>query len=249
MAEEINEGTSEVLEELVTSDEATQYIQDLVRSTIQSQEKYDGCVDLQLPDPSLVLYYRSHADRIIWLEDEIDEDAIGVANSIINWNIDDAKKGIPVNERKPIKIYINSPGGNLNECMAICDTMLMSKTPIYTINMNMAASAAAAIFMCGHKRVAFPSSFFLIHLGSGGTGGTYQQTKAQQKNYDEVVKMFKGIFKDRMKITKEMENHFEDLIDGEWYLYMNDTDAASDHNATKYNLVTDKINSLDFFEE
>ncbi len=241
------EVTQDAVEELVSTDEAVEYIQEAVQEAIQSQEKYDGCANLNLPDPSLVHYYRSHAKRIIWLEDDIDEDAIVIVNNIIAWNIEDIGK--KVEERTPIKIYINSPGGNLNECMAICDAIRMSETPVYTINLNMAASAAAAIFMCGHKRVAMPSAQFLIHLGSGGTMGTYQQTKSQQKNYETTIQVFKNIIKEQMGIGSDKEEEFENLIDGEWYLYMTDNDENSEHNARRFNIVTEEIKSLALFNE
>ena len=250
MAENVNENVEvspAALEEIMSTEEAMEYIQDAVRDAMQSQERYDGCANLSLPEPSIVHYYRSHAKRIIWLEDDINEDSIVIVNNIIAWNIEDAGK--PIEDRKPIKIYINSPGGNLNECLAICDAIRMSETPVYTINLNMAASAAAAIFMCGHRRVAMPSAQFLIHLGSGGTMGTYQQTKSQQKNYEATIQTFKGILREQMKITSEQEDEFENLIDGEWYLYMTDTDESSVHNARKFNIVTEEIKSLALFNE
>ena len=52
-----------------------------------------------------------------------------------------------------------------------------------------------------------------------------------------------------MKITSEQEDEFENLIDGEWYLYMTDTDESSVHNARKFNIVTEEIKSLALFNE
>lgn len=232
---------SEQESEVVSSEE----IREVIQQMVQDQAQYDNCANLTLPDPSIVSYYRSQARRILWFEDEIDDNAIVYANHIISWNIEDI--GIPVEERTPIKIYINSPGGNLNECMVICDAIRMSETPVYTINMNSASSAAAAIFLCGHKRIAFPSASFLIHLGSGGTYGTYQQTKSQQKNYDKTIEIFKKIIKEQMQLSEDLAEKFDELIDGEWYLYMTDTDPESDHNARKYNLVTEEMNFLSQF--
>jgi len=241
--------TDEEAEDVVLEPEEetieTSEIKDIIQEIVQDQAQYDNCANLTLPDPSVVSYYRSQARRILWFENEIDEDAIVFANHIITWNIEDMGK--PIEERIPIKIYINSPGGNLNECMVICDAILMSETPVYTINMNMAASAAAAVFLCGHKRLAFPRASFLIHLGSGGTRGTYQQTKSQQKDYDKTIEVFKGIIKQQMGIKPEDEQRFEELIDREWYLYMMDTDPDSEHNARRYNLVTEEMNSLSQF--
>ena len=64
-----------------------------------------------------------------------------------------------------------------------------------------------------------------------------------------AIQTFKGILREQMKITSEQEDEFENLIDGEWYLYMTDTDESSVHNARKFNIVTEEIKSLALFNE
>ena len=43
---------------------------------------------------------------------------------------------------KPIKVFVNSPGGSIDAGFAIFDTMRFVKSPVYTICTGLAASAA-----------------------------------------------------------------------------------------------------------
>ena len=65
----------------------------------------------------------------------------------------------------PIHLHIHSPGGSVFSGLSIVDTMLNSKTPIYTYIDGSAASAATLIACCGKKghRHVGKSSFMLVH--------------------------------------------------------------------------------------
>ena len=204
-----------------------------------SHSVHCGMDNQSFPDPGIANYWRDRADRIIWIDDEITPDIIGVARNIARWNMDDAGK--PVEERVPIKIYINSPGGHLLPTFAVCDAIRMSKTPVYGINMHEAASAAAMLFACCHKRMAMPNAFFLLHLGSGGSAGTYQQTRAMQEDYNHKIGQMIKLYKDSLVLSDDTD--FDQLIDTEWYLYM-DVQDGSRNDARRYNLITDEMTSL-----
>lgn len=77
---------------------------------------------------------------------------------------------------KPIDIYINSPGGEVNSGMLILDTLKGLKTEVNLHCIGMAASMAAIILASGKKghRFIAPHSKIMIHepLISGGFGGS-----------------------------------------------------------------------------
>lgn len=76
-----------------------------------------GVLDTSLPEPGLLeLYRRLRKREIVWNED-IDDATIDIALYIKKWNEED--KGVDVNERKPIKIFINSDGGSLILCFML----------------------------------------------------------------------------------------------------------------------------------
>lgn len=70
---------------------------------------------------------------------------------------------------KCIKIYINSPGGNVLSGWNICNAICNSKTPVDTYNIGLAASMAAVIFMAGRKRIMTDYSSMMVHAPFGGT--------------------------------------------------------------------------------
>ena len=201
--------------------------------------KYAHAVGISLPDPSVAMYWRDLAERNIYLEGSIEDDHIGIVHRINRWNCDD--RGLPAEDRKPILLYIHSPGGLLLTSFAICDAIQHSQTPVYGVNMGECASGAALIFSSCHKRFAAPNAFFLFHLGSGGTYGTYQQTRSQQNDYNHKVEQMKNLVKNNLSLQNCEE--FDALIDGEWYLYMDVTDG-SEHDARHYNLITHEYHEL-----
>ncbi len=77
------------------------------------------------------------------------------------------------NPDKDINIYINSPGGDVLELMAIYDTMQFVKPDIMTICFGQAASAAAVLLAAGTpgKRLALPHARILIHQPYAGAQG------------------------------------------------------------------------------
>lgn len=62
-----------------------------------------------------------------------------------------------------IRVYINSPGGDVTALTAMIDVMKMIHSPIHTICIGTAASAAAVILSCGDIRSAYKNSTVMIH--------------------------------------------------------------------------------------
>jgi len=112
------------------------------------------------------IYSRLLKDRIIILGGLIDDD---VANIIIAQLLFLESE----DEKDPIQLFINSPGGSVSACMAIYDTMQFVKPDIETICIGQAASAAAVILASGAKgkRLALPNSRIMIHQPMGEAGG------------------------------------------------------------------------------
>jgi ATP-dependent Clp protease protease subunit len=77
------------------------------------------------------------------------------------------------NPKKPIEMYINSPGGVVTAGFAIYDTMQYLKSPVATMCMGFAASMGSFLLMAGEPgmRVALPNARIMVHQGSGGFQG------------------------------------------------------------------------------
>lgn len=167
---------------------------------------------MQLADPSMVNYYQCLDNRILWVDGEIDITLLEITRLIMYWNIQD--KGIPVEDRKPIKLFIFSPGGNLAETMHACSIMQMSKTPVWTVNMGMAMSGGFLLLINGHKRFTMPYARAMFHRGSGGAAGTYGQAEDAMKDYNAQMNDMQNLVLERTKISKQA---FGKHKDRDWY--------------------------------
>ena len=154
--------------------------------------------NLQLPDPDLRDYYKDEVNRIFWLDTDITHLSLDLVRMIIEYNKED--KGKPVEERIPIKIMINSGGGDVQVMLTIIKTIQMSKTPVYTINFCNAMSAAAEILAAGHKRFALPGTCVMVHSGSCFYGGTMEQAESYKKYVDALTKRATDMFLANTKI-------------------------------------------------
>jgi ATP-dependent Clp protease protease subunit len=67
--------------------------------------------------------------------------------------------------KRPIKLYINSPGGSVSAGLAIYDTMQYISAPVHTFCMGMAASMGSLLLAGGEKgnRFALKNSTVMIH--------------------------------------------------------------------------------------
>ena len=113
------------------------------------------------------IYSRLLKERIIFLGGQI---ADPMANAIIAQLLFLASQ----DEKKDIKLYINSPGGSVPATLAIYDTMQYVKPDVSTICIGMAASGAALLLGAGApgKRQALANSEVLIHqVMAGGISG------------------------------------------------------------------------------
>jgi ATP-dependent Clp protease, protease subunit len=73
----------------------------------------------------------------------------------------------------PIKIFIDSPGGDADAGYAIFDMIRFIKAPVYTIGMGLVASAGSIILLAAPKerRFGLPNSHYLIHQPLSGIKG------------------------------------------------------------------------------
>lgn len=74
---------------------------------------------------------------------------------------------------KPIRVYINSPGGSVDAGFAIYDAMRFVRAPVHAICAGLAASAATVILLGADKghRFSLPNTRFLLHQPSTGMQG------------------------------------------------------------------------------
>lgn len=171
--------------------------------------------NMQLPNPALLDYYKDSESRTFWLEGEVCGDTLEIVKTIMRINHEDAKNKIPVGERVPIKIFIDTNGGDSQVMWSLINAIKISQTPVYTIVYCVAMSAGAHILAAGHRRFAFPGSTVLVHSGGVGYKGTVEQVESAKKYCDKLDKSINDFFIERTKIgLKELKR--KGAVD--WYM-------------------------------
>ena len=134
-------------------DERDYLIPMVVEQTSRGERSYD-------------IYSRLLRDRIVLLGGEVtDESANLIVAQLLFLQSQDAKK--------PINMYINSPGGSVTAGLAIYDTMQFISCPVATYCIGQAASMGAVLLTAGAKgkRFALPTARIMIHQPWGGAEG------------------------------------------------------------------------------
>lgn len=165
--------------------------------------------------------------RRLYINSVIDENVIDtIVYHILRFNRDD--KGIPKEDRRPIFLYINTPGGSVVDGFGLIDAVICSKTPIYTINQALCASMGFLIFLAGEKRFTMPHSEFLMHDGSGFACDSMAKMKDRMEfETQQLEKMVKEYIMERSDIDDDL---YDNKYRIEWYMLPKE--------AKKYGIVT-----------
>jgi ATP-dependent Clp protease, protease subunit len=124
------------------------------------------------------IYSRLLRERIVFLGGQIVDP---IANTVIAQLLFLESE----DEKKDIKLYINSPGGSVPATLAIYDTMQYVKPAVSTICVGMAASGAALLLAAGAKgkRFVLPNSDIMIHqVMAGGIEGQAVEIEIASKH-------------------------------------------------------------------
>jgi len=154
------------------------------------------------------IYSRLLKERIIFLGSAIDDNIANlVMAQMLHLEAEDPEKDI--------QLYINSPGGVVTAAMAVYDTMQFIKSPVSTICIGQAASAAAVLLLAGEKKKRFslPNSRVMLHQPSGGVSGTTIDVEIHAKEMvrirqllNEVISKHTG--QEIAKVEKDTERDF-----------------------------------------
>ncbi|MGH2759824.1 MAG: ATP-dependent Clp protease proteolytic subunit [Actinomycetota bacterium] len=171
----------------------------LIPMVVENTGRYERAFDI---------YSRLLKDGIIFIGTPIDDQ---VANLIMAQMLFLESE----DPERDIRLYINSPGGDIYALLSIYDTMQYVRNDVSTTVMGMAASAAAVILASGTrgKRFALPNSRVLIHQPRGQAGGQAadieiwaREVLGLRERLDEILALHTGQAIE--KIKKDSDRDF-----------------------------------------
>ena len=168
-------------------------------------------------------------DRNLYLPDQVTQKTMNVlTKAIVDINEHDTYLGKLYSihgidySPSPIKIYIDSYGGQVYQCFGLLGVMEKSQTPIHTIVTGAAMSCAFMILISGHKRFGYSLSTPLYHQVSTGFFGKVQDMEEQLKETKRLQKKIEEITLQKTRITgQELKKILKKKVD--WYM---DADEA-----------------------
>ncbi|MGJ5050513.1 ATP-dependent Clp protease proteolytic subunit [Bradyrhizobium oligotrophicum] len=115
---------------------------------------------------SFDIYSRLLRERIVFLNGEVNDTVSALVCAQLLFL--EAE-----NPKRPIHLYINSPGGVITSGLAMYDTMQFVKAPVHTLCMGTARSMGSFLLMAGEpgERTALPNASLHVHQPLGGYQG------------------------------------------------------------------------------
>lgn len=178
------------------SKQANQIKNALVPTVIEETNRGERAYDI---------YSRLLNDRIIFLGEAV---TAHTANLVVAQLLFLAHE----DSKKPIKLYLNTPGGSVYDGLAIIDTINFIEPDVETIGIGLQASMGAMLLSSGTKgkRYILPNSRVMIHQPSSGTEGKITDQEIALKEGIYLKKRLAEIFakntgKDFKQVEKDMD--------------------------------------------
>jgi ATP-dependent Clp protease protease subunit len=155
-------------------------------------------------------------DRIILLTSDIDSYVSNVIKCQLLY--------LDQQSNEPIKLYIDSGGGEIYTGMGLIDVMEYIKSDIETVNIGLAASMAAVILASGTqgKRKSLKRSRVMIHQPLGGFSG-YTQASDMEIDTKEILSLKKELY--QILADRTSQSYDKVSSDGDRDYWMNSKEA------------------------
>lgn len=154
--------------------------------------------------------------RIITLGEITNEDICDALEMLYEINSEDKNK--EADRREPIKLILNSPGGDVYDGIGLIDAIEQSETPVHIYIHGQAQSMGFAIATCGHYRYASKRTTFMYHEISWETNREKLQYHEQEvEEGKRLWKVYDDIVTANTKITQKKLDQIK-RAHKEWYM-------------------------------
>lgn len=138
------------------------------------------------------------------------ESCMALSNTIETLNSKAKDMELKYDFRVPIKLHLQSLGGELMPAFYVCDLIKSIDTPVHIYIDGYVASAASLIAVCGDKRYMTKHSSILIHQLTSSTSGKFAEMRDGMSNLHLFMENLKDIYLENTKIEEsKLECLFE----------------------------------------
>lgn len=144
----------------------------------------------------------THADVVFEYGIDFRSRTIYVDRDIEPLEVASMIRGVHMMERlstDPIKIVVNSPGGDVYTGLALYDALRASKCRIQAYGTGLVASMASVIFLAGQDRVLTPNAKYMVHPCSAWIDGDVNDIKIEHAEVKDLEARIAQIFGERTK--------------------------------------------------
>ena len=147
---------------------------------------------------SFDIYSRLLRERIVFLNGEVNDTVSALVCAQLLFL--EAE-----NPKKPISLYINSPGGVVTSGFAMYDTMQFIKAPVHTLCMGTARSMGSFLLMAGApgERAALPNASLHVHQPLGGFQGQASDVLIHAEEMQQTKRRIIGLYAKHCRRTYE----------------------------------------------
>lgn len=142
----------------------------------------------------------------VYFYDEVDDDSISELNRILTKLDRDLRKQYidwGVDELPTIKIFIQSPGGDIFAGLSAHDHITSLKCKTVTVADGQCASAAAIMFLAGDQRLVGKNAYVMIHQLSTDFWGKFEDIKDELKNCNMIMENIKEICNAKTNLSEK----------------------------------------------
>jgi len=121
-----------------------------------------------------------------------------------------------IKKDQDVNLYINSPGGVVDQTLAIYDTIQFMGCDVATYCIGQAASGAALLLMAGTKgkRYILPNAKVMLHQPSGGITGQAEDIRIQaeeilkdKKRLNQIIALHTGQSPEKIEEETERDRY------------------------------------------
>lgn len=174
------------------------------RPLLQEEENQE---EEKKKEPDFGLFERSLKTRNVLLSGEVNKT---LAERIIRQLI-----LLEAENEEPVRVFIDSPGGDADAGYAIFDMMRFVKPQVTTIGMGLVASAGAIIILAAPKerRLGLPNSHYLIHQPLSGMRGVATEIEIHARELDRLRRRINKLIADETgqpleKVEKDTDRDY-----------------------------------------